>query len=137
MILAAACALCALYFRPLKFETSGELQIIVTDAGVENGEPKLNTQTYSELSEEQMVKICELLDGFDYRRTPATPFTNGTLDDLDGSVMHLYFFEDDGAGRTYAITPAGKLAIDGKTYRFGKAQQCVEKLRKILETNAN
>lgn len=132
LILAAACVVCAIYFHPLHFTTSGELQVAVTDVGVENGEPKLDTQTYTELTEEQIAEICEILDSYAYYRTPATPFTDGSFDDLSDCVVHLYFFRD-GSSRTYALSPAGKLATDGKTYRMGKAQQCIEKLRRIAE----
>lgn len=132
LILVAACVVCGVYFAPQHFTMSGELQIVVTDIGVENGEPKLDTKTYTELTEEQIAEICEILDNYAYYRTPATPFTDGSLDDLSDRVMHLYFFRD-GSSRTYALSPAGKLATDGKTYRMGKAKQCMNDILSLLE----
>lgn len=125
--------MCGVYFAPQHIDTSGELQIVVTDIGVENGEPKLDTQSFTELTASEHEAICEILRSCTYYRTPATPFTDGSLDDLADRVMHLYFFDEDGTSRTYALSPAGKLAVDGKTYRMTRAGQRMEKIWAVLE----
>lgn len=131
LILTVVCILCGVYFRPLHLNTSGELQIVVTNFGVENGEPKLDTNTITDLTDEEMHAVSSILDRYTYYRTPATPFTDGSLDDLGDCVVHLYFLLD-GGDRTYALTPTGELAVDGKTYRLRGAERCLLEIQETI-----
>lgn len=105
----------------------------ITDTGVENGEPVLDTQTYTDLTAEQTTEICRILDGYTYHRTPATLFSRGSLDDMGDCLAVIYFFHEDGTNHTYSLSSSRAIAVNEKTYRMSHATDCIGAVRNSCE----
>ena len=79
-VLLLVCAL--LYFRPMPLSHSvtqtGQLSIQISNVGVENGDPYLDTTRYDTITGTQKNDILALRQQYAYCRSGSTPFSDGS-----------------------------------------------------------
>lgn len=135
-VLLLVCAL--LYFRPMplshRVTQAGQLSIQISNVGVQNGDPYLDTAHYNNLTETQQDTILALLDQYAYCRTVGTLFSDGSLSGLGDRMLYLCVFENDAVANELAISSVGKIAMDGKTYKMDRAEQFIDQVEELLQT---
>ena len=135
-VLLIGCAL--LYFRPMLLSHgithTGQISIQISNVGVENGEPYLDTTDYQNIAETQKNSILALMDKYTYSKSMSTPFSDGSLSGLGNRVLYLCVYEDDTVANEIAISSDGKIAVDGKTYKMDQAEQFMNQVLELLET---
>lgn len=135
-VLLLVCAL--LYFRPMPLSHSvtqtGQLSIQISNVGVENGDPYLDTTRYDAITETQKDDILALLQQYAYCRTVSTPFSDGSLSGLGDRVLYLCVYEDDTVANELTISSDGNIAMDGKTYKMDRAEQFIDQVAELLKT---
>lgn len=123
-------------FRPLAFSgMAGENQqinVVLSEVGVRNGEAYIDSRDYSDITTEQKTAVWTVLEKYTYRRTPGTPFSDGSLSDIGEKMLSIYVYEDDTLTDSIIIMSAGKIAINGKNYRMTNAGQCIDQLTEIF-----
>lgn len=135
-VLLLVCAL--LYFRPMPLSHSvtqtGQLSIQISNVGVENGDPYLDTTRYDAITGTQKDDILALLQQYAYCRTVSTPFSDGSLSGLGDRVLYLCVYEDDTVANELTISSDGNIAMDGKTYKMDRAEQFIDQVAELLKT---
>ncbi len=120
-----------LYFKPLSLsnvaDKNTKMYITLIEYHFENGETISDTTEYQYITEEQQMEILSVLDEYTYRRTFGTLFSNGTMHDLGNKVLYI------ANGQIMTVTATGKLAINGKTYSIGNAEQLIRQILEIVE----
>ena len=115
----------ALYFRPMPLskpaEDGGRMQLVLNKFGIENGEPEIDAETYTEITPEENSAIMAVLEQYTYRRTLETLFSDGTLDGEEILYLHL-------DGESIAVSTAGKAAIRGRIYGVKNARQLIRQI---------
>lgn len=120
-----------LYFKPLSLSNVADkdtkMYITLIEYHFENGETISDTTEYQYITEEQQTEILSVLDEYTYRRTFGTLFSNGTMHNLGNKVLYI------ANGQIMTVTATGKLAINGKTYSIGNAEQLIRQILEIVE----
>ena len=124
-------------FRPLSFSgMAGENQqinMVLSEVGVRDGEAYIDSRDYPDITTEQKTAVWAVLEKYTYRRTPGTPFSDGSLSDIGEKMLSIYVYEDDTLTDSIIITSSGKIAVNGKNYRMANAEQCIEKLMETVK----
>lgn len=136
---AAVLLVCAAaYFRPLRFsgtitDESSRMDIVITEISIENGEPSINPDTYSDITQGQRAEVIALLNNCRYTRTPATPFSDGSINDLGGKMLTLYVYDDNSLTATVVVASSGKVVVGDKRYNMKNADGLIEQIAEIVE----
>lgn len=121
-----------LYFRYLSLldiaDEGMQMQIILNEYSIENGEPNIDTVEYQNITEEQHQEIISLFDKYPYQRTLGTLFSDDTLYGLGNKILYIHM-----NGAIVTVTSTGKLAINDKTYRMDNAEQFIHQIIDIVE----
>ena len=124
------------YFKPLSFsgmvEENQQINMVLSEFGVRNGEAYIDSTDYSDITTEQKTAVWAVLEKYTYRRTPGTPFSDGSLSDLGEKMLSIYVYEDGTLTDSIIVTSSGKIAVNGKNYRMANAEQCIDQLTEIL-----
>ena len=127
----------AAYFRPLSFSgRAGEnrqIQMVLNESGVRNGEPYIDSVSYAEVTTEQKSAILTVLENYTYRRTFGTLFSDGSLSDFGDAMISIYGYENDTLVASIVISSSGKIAVNDKTYHMKDAEQLIDQIVKIME----
>ena len=127
----------AAYFRPLSFSgRAGEnrqIQMVLNESGVRNGEPYIDSVSYAEVTTEQKSAILTVLENYTYRRTFGTLFSDGSLSDFGDARLSIYGYENDTLVARIVISSSGKIAVNDKTYHMKDAEQLIDQIVKIME----
>lgn len=137
--IAAVLLVCiAVYFKPLVFSdeiTDGENQIdiTITEFAIANGEPSITPTTYSNVENEQKEAVFALLEDYSYRRTPTTPFSDGTIDGLGGKMLTLYAYDENSLTATVVIASSGEVVVGDRRYKMKNADKLIEQIDEAVE----
>lgn len=127
----------ALYFKPLALSRvidneSEQIDIIISEFAIENGEPSLNPTTYSDVSGEQKQAVLSLMNTYSYRRTPSTLFSNGTITDPGDRTLTVYAYDESFFVAAVVISSSGRLAVQDKSYSMKNADRLIEQIAEIV-----
>ena len=124
------------YFRPIYLtdlvNANSEMQIVKQHIYVENGEPVIDSETYDDLSEDQIKNICESLGQYPYHMTFGTLFSDGSLSDLGEWIFCFYIYEDQELFRTVIVSDAGKISVNNKSYVMQNASTLIQEISDII-----
>ena len=127
-----------IYFIPMPlldcFDEEGQINIQVSEFGVDYGKPFITPITYSEITEEQKERIFALCSQYSYRRTISTLFSDGSISGLGDKVAYIFINGNDKNNNYITISSSGKIAIENKTFQMKHAQQFIDQMTEILES---
>ena len=128
----------AIYFKPLSFSglvgENSQVAITINEFEVKNGKPYIDSTPGHFLTSEQKNSILGLLEQYTYKRTFATPFSDGSLSELGNRALSIYVYDDGGSlSNTCMITSSGKIRFKDKTYHMKNADQLIEQVVEMME----
>ena len=127
-----------IYFIPMPlldcFDEEGQINIQVSEFGVDYGKPFITPITYSEITEEQIERIFALCSQYSYRRTISTLFSDGSISGLGDKVAYIFINGNDKNNNYITISSSGKIAIENKTFQMKRAEQFIDQMTEILES---
>lgn len=126
----------AAYFRPLSFSGSAgenrQINMVLNEFGVRNGEPYIDFVDYAEVTTEQKSAILTVLENYTYRRTFGTLFSDGSLSDFGDAMLSIYEYEDGTLVDSIVVSSSGKIAVNDKNYHMKNAEQLIEQIIEIM-----
>ena len=126
------------YFIPIPlldcFDEEGQINIQVSEFGVDYGKPFIAPIAYSEITEEQKERIFALCSQYSYRRTISTLFSDGSISGLGDKVAYIFINGNDKNNNYITISSSGKIAIENKTFQMKRAEQFIDQMTEILES---
>lgn len=124
------------YFKPLSFsdiaDSGNDIQMILTNFAIENGEPYNETVEYTNITPEQKSKILTVFEKHSYKRNFKTLFSDGSISDLGDKLLNIYVYEDGLHGDTVMISSSGKMIVNDKAYSIKNAESFIEEIVYIL-----
>lgn len=127
-----------IYFIPMSlldcFDEEGQINIQVSEFGVDYGKPFITPIAYSEITEEQKERIFALCSQYSYRRTISTLFSDGSISGLGDKVAYIFINGNDKNNNYITISSSGKIAIENKTFQMKHVQQFIDQMTEILES---
>lgn len=122
--------------KPLsnRFGESNQITAItIQEFSIRDGEPFIDSITYSDITEEQKNGIFALCNQYSYSRTFHTLFSDGSMSGLGDKLIHIYINGNDPTVNQITLSSTGEIGIGNKTYKMRQAEQFIEKMTKILE----
>ena len=110
-----------------------QINIQVNTFDIKDGEPIINQETYSDITEEQKNSILKLCSQYSYRRRIDTLFSDGSISEVGDTVVYIFLNGEDGSDKQIVISSTNKIAIGNKTFKMNHAEQFIRELLKILE----
>ncbi len=126
-----------LYFRPLPLSDNvsdrSSFIVQITHFDVQDGEPRLNSNCYDDITREQKRKILDLTQKYSYQRTPSTIFSDGTIRSVGNMTVLIYVSSGESTGNSIYVSDSGQIFIDSKLYKMKNASQFNQQLEDILK----
>lgn len=124
------------YFWPMSLskavDESGEINIVLTDFFIQNGEPGIDFTEYTDITPDQKQAILTLFEKYTYRRTLLTPFSDGSMHGIGDKVLNIYVFH--GISDTdYLGISTKEIVINFKNYHIKNPEQLIAEILEILE----
>lgn len=129
VLIIGACA----YFRPLNLtdavSKSNTVMITMDTFTVEDGTPNIDMTEPNTLTDAQKEELVALIDGYSYRRTFGTLFSDGSMEGTGDRVVHIFLYDDQNVNTAdIYLSDNGKISCGNKTYRMKNAKALVEQL---------
>ncbi len=125
----------AAFFRPLSLSNlvgqNSQIQMVLSEFGVRNGEPYNDSTNYMEITVEQTRAILSILDKATYRRTFGSLFSNGTIS--GDKILNIYIYDGESLVGGILVSSSGSIAVNGKTYSMKHAERFMEQIIEIAE----
>lgn len=125
-----------IYFQPMHLadlaDPTSELSITRQHIYVENGEPEIDTESYNDLSEDQIRRIIDSLQQYTYRRTPGTLFSDGSLSDLGEWLICIYIYRDNELVDTVIVSDTGDISVNDRSYSMQDSSEFIQQITEIL-----
>ena len=126
------------YFYPMSLSdtvrTNKRIDMILNQYEIKEGNPNIESVIYNDISEKQKEAIIALLEDFDYSRTGSTLFSNGTLTDLADQTLTIFVYDDHSSVAAIVVASSGKMAINDRSYSCKNADQLIDQIIEILQT---
>lgn len=136
-VLAALIAGMIAFFWPMPLsEIAGEgarIEIAWSEWGVRDGEPYMDSRSASVADGEPTRDVLERLAKYRYRRTFATPFSDGSISGMGDQMLSIYVYEGDSLTNSALITSSGKIAVNDRCYRMDDANPMIDELIALLD----
>lgn len=130
---------CVLYFRPLSLSANitenNSLIVQIKEFVVRNEVPYIDSRDHDHIAEEQKRKITELMQGYSYKRTWKTSFSDGTIERIGNRAVFLYVYDHEAEVRSIYVSDSGQVSIDNKLYKMKNAEQFNAQVETILRSN--
>lgn len=127
---------CIVYFYPMtltfKAEQIQDIQAILTEHGVKEGQPYSNSTVYDDISDETKDQILDLLRQYPYSRTFSTLFSNGTIHGGE-KLLHLILYDRPHHWDSFIIASNDHIIIGGNTCRMKNSEELIQKILVLLE----
>lgn len=134
-IVLALLVLIITFFKPLALsdivDESNRIKMVLSEFGVRNGEPYIDSVDYQTVTAEQKSAILDLLGKYPYNRTFGTLFSRGSISGLGNKTLFIYVYDDISLVCSIFITSTGKIAVNEKSYSMENSEQLIEQ---IIET---
>lgn len=114
-------------------ESTQITSVVVQRFKTQDGEPIIDTSSYSEITKEQKDRIFALCNQYSYRRTVHTLFSDGSMSGLGDRLIDIFIQAEDTTIRLIAIASTGTISIGNKTYKMSQAEQFMNQMEEILE----
>ena len=114
-------------------DDGSQINIQVDTFDIKDGEPIIDQETYSDITEEQKNSILKLCSQYSYRRRIDTLFSDGSISEVGDTVVYIFLNGEDGSDKQIVISSTNKIAIGNKTFKMNHAEQFIRELLKILE----
>lgn len=125
------------YFMPVKLseclDDGSQINIQVDTFDIKDGEPIIDQETYSDITEEQKNSILKLCSQYSYRRRMDTLFSDGSISEVGDTVVYIFVNGENGSDKQIVISSTDKVAIGNRTFKMKHAEQFINELIEILE----
>ncbi len=123
-----------LYFKPFQLSRhineNSKISMIVEELGVKDGQPYINTESYNDITDEQIKNVIGLFQKYSYRRTIHTAFSDGTIG--GNRLVHIFISENDKSSEAISISISGSISVNGKTYKLPNAPEFIQEFFEII-----
>ncbi len=123
------------YFKPLSFSNiaseNSEISMILNEYVVENGVADITVAEYKDITSEQKSAILTVMEGYTYKRTFGTIFSDGSMTGIGKKMLSIYAFDEDSS--TVYVTSSGKIVVDNKNYYMENAERFIAQIIDIME----
>ena len=127
----------SIYFMPLPLSNlaneNNVILMINVNAGVKDGTPFTDSQSYNDITKEQQKEIVTLFEEYTYHRKLNTMFSDGSLS-TGNNTSSFYIFVYDGLTPTNTIilTDYDNNLVNNKNYSINKSSDLVEQILAII-----
>ena len=126
-----------LYLRPIELSdlVNEDQQISITwnEIGIRNGEPYIDSESYNDVTEEQKLNMIELFQQYTYKRSLATPFSDGSLSELGEELIYVFVYEDSELVSSVCISDVDAMSVNDRTYVVRNASGLIQDILNIID----
>lgn len=126
-----------LYLRPIELSdlVNEDQQISITwnEIGIRNGEPYIDSESYNDVTEEQKLNMIELFQEYTYKRSLATPFSDGSLSELGEELIYVFVYEDSELVSSVCISDVDAMSVNDRTYVVRNASGLIQDILNIID----
>lgn len=137
VIIVAFIAGVLLYLRPMELSdlVNEDQQISITwnEIGIRNGEPYIDSESYNDVTEEQKLNMIELFQQYTYKRSLATPFSDGSLSELGEELIYVFVYEDSELVNSVCISDVDTMSVNDRTYVVRNASGLIQDILHIID----
>lgn len=138
LIIVIIIACLSIYFKPIKLSKTisenNTIMLLVTELGVKNGEPYIDTKDYKNITDKQKNNIIELFNNYSYTRTFTTHFSDGSISDNGDKIIYIYLYDSDKLIDYICISSSGNISVNDKTYKIKDATEFINKIQQACES---
>ena len=87
----------------------------------------------SAMTEEQKLNMIELFQQYTYKRSLATPFSDGSLSELGEELIYVFVYEDSELVSSVCISDADIMSVNDRTYVVRNASGLIQDILHIID----